>query len=142
MGAFDHLVEVVEPTLDDRIFVEKKDAGTEPEIKRQSVFVNQMRRYAPRCIVAAVPNSAEAGRTKLRQMREGAAYGCVDLFVTWTGAVAFIEFKAGKTMPRTNQIEFMNRLAAQDHPVAVCRTAKGAMEWLRGIGAPVPETRA
>lgn len=126
----------VKTALHPGIWVEAKDKDATSEITRQAALVNVLRKYS-RCVVFAVPNSAQASRTKLRQHREGAVYGAADLVVTWSGGVAFVEMKDSKSLPRENQVEFLNRLHAQGHHVCVGRTALGVMRWLRAAGAPV-----
>jgi hypothetical protein len=122
--------------LDPTIFVEPRDRDDVSEIKRQNGLVNALRKHS-RCMVFAVPNSAQTSRTKLRQLREGAIYGACDLIVTWTDGVAFVEMKDGNSSPRPQQVEFLNRLARQEHRVCVGRTAVGVMRWLASVGAPI-----
>jgi hypothetical protein len=143
MNAFAHLPadEPLRETLDPGIWVEPKDKDATAEVTRQSALVNVLRKHS-RCVVFAVPNAARSESAKLRQHREGAVYGAADLVITWAGGVAFVEMKDGKSMPRDNQVAFLNRLKRQDHHVAVCRTPMGAMRWLRAIGAPVGGVRA
>lgn len=127
--------------LDPRVWVEPKDRLALSEIQRQAQAVAYLRRHARRLVVFAVPNAARLAGDKLRQHREGAVYGAADLVCLWAGGVAFVEMKAGRTMPRANQVAFLNGLAARDHHVAVARTAEGLAGWLAGIGAPVPAPR-
>jgi hypothetical protein len=129
--------EVDDSALDPRIHVERKDRRTENEEARQRQAVAYLRRHATRIIVFAVPNAVRGAGAKLKQYREGAIYGAADLVCVWTGGVAFIEMKAASTMPRANQVAFLNTLAARDHHVAVCRSAEGVAAFLHHIGAPV-----
>jgi hypothetical protein len=131
--------------LDPAIYVEPKDRGTASEDARQAEFVTLMRRTARACRVFAVPNgthiASHAGRAK--RQREGLLSGEPDTGISWADApTARIEFKNGRKMPDENQIEALNWYHQRGHPVAVCRTAEGAMWWLRSIGAPVPEVRS
>lgn len=130
------------PVLDPGIYVEPKDSGDTREFTRQQALVSFLRRHAPRLIVFAIPNATRGDWSKIRQQKEGAIYGAPDLCLTWAGGVAFIEMKDATGKPDDRQIEFLNRLHAQGHPVAVCRTRDAAVNWLRHVGAPVPEIRA
>lgn len=130
-------LEECETTLDPRVYVEPKDRGTASEETRQKQAVDHLRRHAKRLIVFAVPNATRGTGAKLKQLREGAIYGAADLVCVWAGGVAFVEMKAGRTMPRPNQVDFLNCLAAREQHVAVCRTAEGLADWLALIGAPV-----
>ncbi len=129
-----------EQTLDPEIYVEAKDRGSALEDDRQAMFVAFMRQHCHACRVYAVPNgtyiASRAGRAK--RQREGLNSGEPDLGVTWADApTARIEFKSGRTMPGADQIEALNWYHRRGHPVAVCRTAEGALRWLASIGAPV-----
>jgi hypothetical protein len=129
--------EADDSTLDPRVYVERKDRRPENEEARQRQAVAYLRKHATRVIVFAVPNAARGAGAKLKQYREGAIYGAADLVCLWTGGCAFIEMKAGATMPRANQVAFLNALAAREHHVAVCRSAEGVATFLRHVGAPV-----
>lgn len=129
----------LKPVLDAGIFVEPKDRGDTREFTRQMALVNFLRRHAPRLIVFAIPNATRGDWSKIRQQREGAVYGAPDLALTWAGGCAWIEMKDGTGKPQDRQIDFLNRLHGQRHHVAVCRSVDGAVQWLRSIGAPVPE---
>jgi hypothetical protein len=141
MNAFavlDALDEPLKEALDPTIYVEPKDKRAEDEEARQRQAVAHIRRYARRVMVFAVPNATRGSGSKLKQLREGAIYGAADLVCVWTGGTAFIEMKAGSTMPRANQVAFLNELAKRDHHVAVCRSAEGVARFLNSVGAPVP----
>lgn len=132
-----------EEPLDPGIYVEPKDHGPASEGDRQAAFVATMRLTARECRVTAVPNGAKRTRWEAaKARREGMAAGEPDTGVTWEGApTARIEFKNGREMPRQSQIDVLNWYHRRGHPVAVCRTAEGAMRWLASIGAPVPGVR-
>lgn len=132
------ITEADDTTLDPRVYVERKDRRAEDEEARQRQAVAFIRKHAHRVIVFAVPNAVRGAGAKLKQYREGAIYGAADLVCVWTGGVAFIEMKAGSTMPRANQVAFLNMLAAREHHVAVCRSVEGVAAFLRHAGAPVP----
>lgn len=122
------------------IYVEPKDNDAASEDARQAVFVATMRRLANACRVYAVPNGGKRSVwAAAKAKREGMLAGEPDTGVTWADApTARIEFKAGRTMPTPEQIEALNWYHLRGHPVAVCRTAEGAINWLASIGAPVP----
>lgn len=126
------------PVLHPGIYVEAKDKGAESEEARQAAFVALMRRTSPACRVVAIPNAGK--RTRWEQgkaKREGLLSGEPDVAVAWADATARIEFKDARSMPTPNQVEALNWYHLHGHPVAVCRTADGAMAWLRSVGAPV-----
>lgn len=127
-------------TLDPGIFVEPRDRRLAYEDDRQAEFVALMRRTARACRVVAIPNAGRRTRWEAgKRLKEGMARGEPDIAVTWADApTARIEFKNGRDMPDTDQVEVLNWYHMRGHPVAVCRTAEGAMAWLRSIGAPVP----
>ena len=130
--------------LDPAIYVQPKDKIPAPEEDRQAAFVSFVRRHAKRLKVYANVNGGKrsqwaAGKAK----REGMKAGAPDLTCFWTGGVAWIEFKDGRASVDTKdneaQVSFLNDLHRADQKVAVFRTADRAIEWLRGLGAPVPE---
>lgn len=138
MNFFAALETPLNPTLDPRIYVEPKDRDAESEDARQALFVTRMRRDHKACRVYAVPNGAKRSQwERNKAMREGLAIGWPDVGVVWDEAEARIEFKNGTEMPRDDQIEVLNWLVERGHPVAVCRTADGAMRWLTSVGAPL-----
>jgi hypothetical protein len=144
-SAFDYLPadEPLRAKLSPLVFVEPKDKGAASEDARQAEYVATMRRLAKRVLVHAIPNGGKRSHwAAMKAKREGMLKGWPDTEATWTAATAYIEFKAGSTMPDADQIEILNRLADMGHPVAVCRTAAGAIGWLRGLGAPVPAIAA
>lgn len=128
----------LKPVLDGGIFVEKKDRNPAGEEARQAEFVNLMRRTCKACKVYAVPNAGKRTRWEANKAkREGLFASWPDIGVVWADGRADIEFKDGQKMPRDDQIETLNWLHLRGHPVAVCRTAEGAMRWLASLGAPV-----
>lgn len=138
--AIDFPADDFEEPLDPGIYVEPKDRSTASEDDRQSAWVAMMRRTAHACRVIAVPNGARRSRWEAaKARREGMMAGEPDTSVTWAAAAtARIEWKNGREMPRPDQIAALNWYHRRGHPVAVCRTAEGAMRWLASLGAPVP----
>lgn len=138
-AAFDALEEPYKEVLNPAIYVEPKDRSPESEDSRQATFVATMRRTAKACRVCAVPNGAKRSRWEAaKAKREGLLPGEPDTEITWADApTARIEFKNGTKMPSEDQIEALNWYHLRGHPVAVCRTAEGAIAWLASIGAPV-----
>jgi hypothetical protein len=129
--------------LDPSIYVEPKDRDPASEDDRQGTFVSTMRRVARACRVVAIPNGAKRTRWEAaKAKREGMSPGEPDTAITWAKEPsARIEFKNGREMPTPIQVETLNWYHRRGHPVAVCRTAEGAMRWLALIGAPVPAVR-
>lgn len=140
---FDLIDSPIKPVLDGRVYVEPKDSQTASEDDRQGAFVACMRRLARGCEVAANTNAAKRSQWAAAKVkREGLLTGRNDLDVKWAGPnLAIIEFKDGRSMPRPEQIECLNRAVEMGFPVAVIRTPEGGFNWLRSIGAPVPEVR-
>jgi len=128
--------------LDPAIYVEPKDKSAEDEDSRQATFVATMRRTAKACEVYAVPNGGKRTQwSAAKAKREGMRKGWPDVGIVWADGGARIEFKNGTKMPDDDQVRLLNWLHLRGHPVAVCRTAEGAMNWLRGLGSPVPPIR-
>jgi hypothetical protein len=130
--------------LDRAIFIEPKDNGQAGEEARQAAFVSFIRRHAKRMKVYANVNAAKRGPKAIaRAKREGMKAGAPDLTCFWAGGVAWIEFKDARagvdTKANEAQVSFLNDLHRAGHNVAVFRTAERAIEWLRDLGAPVPE---
>lgn len=140
LTAFLALDESLKPVLHPAIYVEPKDRDSASEDARQAEFVATMRRIARACRVYAVPNGGKRTRWEAAKVkREGLLAGEPDTGVSWADALtARVEFKNGRDMPSDVQIEALNWYHARGHPVAVCRTALGAIAWLLSIGAPVP----
>lgn len=144
MTAFDDidaLETTLKETLHPAIYVQSKDKDAASEDQRQAVFIALIRRTAKACRVYAVPNGGKRSIwAAAKAKREGMLAGEPDTGITWADApTARIEFKNGKSMPTPEQIEALNWYHLRGHPVAVCRTAEGAMHWLRQVGAPVPK---
>lgn len=137
---FAAMMEVSSVKLNPAIYVEPKDKDAASEDERQAVFVATMRRTAKACRVYAVPNGGKRTRwAAAKAKREGMLAGEPDTGISWADTpTARIEFKNGQTMPTPDQIAALNWYHLRGHPVAVCRTAEGAIRWLRTIGAPVP----
>lgn len=133
----------VRETLDAGIWVEARDKDPRSEDARQAEYVATTRKLCRGIKVFAVPNGTNIasmyGRAKVK--REGLHKGWPDTGACWVsniaGGIAWIEFKSGTGMPDPDQIETLNWLHRRGHPVAVCRTAQGALAWLKSIGAPV-----
>lgn len=120
------------------IYVEPRDRSPESEDSRQATFVATMRRLYKTCEVYAVPNGGKRSQwSAAKAKREGMRKGWPDVGVVWADCEARIEFKNGTKMPDADQIQVLNWLSLRGHPVAVCRTAEGALAWLNSIGAPV-----
>jgi hypothetical protein len=130
-------------TLHPAIYVEPRDKSPESEDSRQATFVATMRRLYKACEVYAVPNGGKRSQwAAAKAKREGMRKGWPDVGVLWADArEARVEFKNGSKMPDEDQIEVLNWMHLRGHPVAVCRTAEGAIAWLRSVGAPVGAIR-
>ena len=142
LGILDIPEASLKPTLHPAIWVEPKDRSDASEDQRQAEFVATMRKIARGCRVVGIPNAGRRSRWEAaKRKREGMLAGEPDVAVAWATVTARIEFKNGRAMPDEDQIGALNWYHLRGHPIAVCRTAEGAMAWLRSIGAPVPEVR-
>jgi hypothetical protein len=131
----------VRVTLDPAIYVEPKDNDPADEDSRQIALVKRLKNCHG-VAYHAVPNGGrQSDWARLRGERMGVVAGQPDLGIDWTGGAAVIEMKNGKEMPRPNQVDRLNRLHRMGKNVAVCRTVAGAIQYLRSIGAPIPEVR-
>ncbi len=140
MNAFAFLPddEPLRPVLDRDIYVEPKDKDPRDEDARQIHLVNVLKRDHTQIAYHAVPNGGRQSEyAKVRGERMGVVAGQPDLGLDWPGNSAVIEMKNGNDMPRPSQIDRLNRLNRMGKNVAVCRTAEGAIAWLRSVGAPV-----
>jgi hypothetical protein len=133
----------VKVALDEGIWVQPKDRDPASEDRRQAEYIATVRKLCKGIKVFAVPNAAKRTQWAAAKVkREGLYTGWPDTGACWvsniSGGVAWIEFKNGTNTPDADQIDTLNWLHRRGHPVAVCRTAQGALEWLKSIGAPVP----
>ena len=129
----------VRSRLDPAIYVQPKDRDETSEDDRQIALVRRLKNCFG-IAFHAVPNGGrQSDWARLRGERMGVVAGQPDLGIDWSGGSAVIEMKNGAEMPRTNQVDRLNRLHRMGKNVAVCRTADGAIKWLRSIGAPIPE---
>jgi hypothetical protein len=131
----------VRESLDAGIWVEARDKDPRSEDARQTEYI-AIARKCRGIKVFAVPNGAKRSQwVAAKVKREGLHAGWPDTGACWATTIAcgiaWIEFKSGTGALEPDQIETLNWLHRRGHPVAVCRTAKGALEWLRNIGAPI-----
>jgi len=131
LSAFDTLEH--EPLYEEALFfIEPKDRDPADEATRVSIFRNVLRSAAPQAMVVGIPNAANRGQwAKNQAKKEGAYWGFPDLVVLAPGKTAFLEFKAGQTMPAQHQIDCLNRLHRMGFPVGVFRNAETAVRFLR-----------
>lgn len=128
----------VKEVLDKGIYVEPRDKECADEDNRQIRLVNILKKHCRGIAFHAVPNGGrQTDWSRLRGQRMGVVAGQPDLGIDWRGGAAVIEMKDGQDLPRPNQVDRLNRLHRMGKNVAVCRTAEGALRWLRSIGAPV-----
>lgn len=119
-----------EPPL---FYCEPRDRNPASEHDRQSATVKRLRSMGLHVI--AVPNARVWGlKAWNRAKAEGVEWGAADLVINATGLTAFIEFKNGREMPEQHQVDWLNTRHRLGFPVAVCRTADGAVAWLAGQG--------
>ena len=99
----------------------------------QALFRRRMKMVAPQVILVAVPNAGKRTAWEKRQRaREGLVPGFPDMLAMFDGRTAALEFKSGIGSLSDQQIDTLNRLAAQDFPVGVFRSPDTAIEWLEG----------
>lgn len=123
---------------DEAWFIEPKDDDPRDEFKRQSAFVNIMRRDHPGVIVYAIPNGAKmTDWQKIRRQKEGAVAGAPDLIIMWPRGEMLAEFKDGKGRPSPEQRRELNRLTRLGRRCGVYRTAALLLTHLRAAGCPV-----
>ena len=127
------------PKLSPLVYVEPRDKLPDDEYARQSTFIAHIRKHARGMRSFAIRNGAyiASNRGRAKAHGEGLHKGWPDTGNCWGAVTAWIEFKDGREMPDTAQIETLNWLAERGQPVAVCRTTEGALRWLKGLGAPV-----
>jgi hypothetical protein len=133
----------VREKLDEGIWVEVRDKDPRSEDARQAEYVSTMRKLCRGIKVFAIPNGAKRTQWAAAKVkREGLYKGWPDTGACWATTlapgIAWIEFKNGTDGPDADQVETLNWLHRRGHKVAVCRTATGALQWLKSIGAPVP----
>lgn len=123
-------------TIADRLpfHVDRRDASNDnDEASIQALFRSRMRNLAPQVFLVAVPNAGKRTAWERRQRsREGMVPGFPDMLAMFDGRTAALEFKSGTGSLSNVQIDTLNRLASQDFPVGVFRSADTAVEWLRG----------
>lgn len=111
-----------------------------PEQALQIAFINSLRASSPGVLAFHVPNG---GKRTFREAQIFKALGVVsgipDMVALWPiGRAGFIEFKASAKDDGTDIQKAMHmRLKAMGFPVAVCSSVDGALEALRGWGAPI-----
>lgn len=114
------------------------------EIDIQSGFRSRLRYVAPAVSLVAIPNAGKRSQWAAMQVKkEGMATGFPDCMCIWAGGgVCFIEFKTPTGRLSDNQAEWIERLDARGHKVAVVRSVDEALAFLRECGAPVMERAA
>lgn len=114
--------------------VDKRDpSNDQSEASIQARFRGRMKILAPEIILFAVPNAGKRTAWERRERgREGMLPGFPDMGALYDQRAAFLEFKSGTGSLSNVQIDTLNRLAAQDFPVGVFRSADTAVEWLQG----------
>lgn len=123
-----------------------------PEEERQAAFIAHIKKTHSPVNACAIRNEGKRGLKEQRQMkRTGLKSGAFDTLIFWDvkhaspdcpATVAMCEFKGfdARGRPGTlsaNQIEYGNDLTRRGHKVACFYTAKAALEWLAGLGAPI-----
>lgn len=124
-----------------------------PEEERQAAFIAYIKKTGTPVTAAAIRNEGKRGFKEQRAMkRTGLRAGAFDTVVFWdyrdaTSAdcpqsVASIEFKGfdAKGKPGTlsqPQIVYGNELFHRGHAVGCFYTASAALDFLRGLGAPI-----
>jgi hypothetical protein len=137
MNAFPHLPDH-EPLTEAPLFwIEPRDRDLASEDERQGAFANAIR-SRPGVHIAAILNDHDWGQKALNRANKlGAWWGFGDTIVFAEKMAAVIEFKNGTAMPKPHQVRCLNTLHRLGFPVAVCRTAAGALQWLSEQGFPV-----
>lgn len=122
-------------------FVEAQDRDPASEHERQCRVVKRLRALGLK--VTASQNGQKWGlRAWNRAKAAGVEWGEADLSVTGADRFcAFIEMKDGRAKPEQHQVDWLNSRHRLGFPVAVCRTADAAVDWLRSVGAPMLEAR-
>lgn len=118
-----------------RCYIEPKDNSPASERDRVATFHQILRLTCPHIKAVAVPNAAKRGWGAQALVKaEGLAKGFPDMLVLGDGNLAFLEFKSGRTMPRREQVEWLNWLHDGGYACAVVRSPKGALAWLKQQG--------
>ena len=118
-------------------YIDPRDKDPRNEEKRQLAFLRMVKMLCPAVTVFAVPNGAKRSQWEANKARrEGVKSGAPDLVCCWNRGVAFVEMKAGTTMPSPTQVAFLNTLYRQGQWVGVFRQEQSAIDWLTSIGAP------
>lgn len=116
-------------------FIEQPDKDPASELQRVALFRRELRKKLPSARIIAIPNAGKRGATAIRNAKaEGLAKGAPDMVVLWNGETVFLEWKAGKTTPSPQQVDWLNWLHVNGHPCAVVRTWGGAFNFLRTLG--------
>ena len=112
--------------------VDKRNAkDTRDEATIQARFRGRMKIVAPQVFLVAVPNAGKRTAWERRaRAREGLVPGFPDMLAMFDGRTAALEFKSGTGSLSDQQIDTLNKLAAQDFPVGVFRSEDTAVEWL------------
>lgn len=119
------------------------DPRTWPEEFRQREFVSYVRRKYPRIVLSSFANEGKRGMRMAAKMKGlGLLAGMPDTVLLWDGGMAFIEWKGWTAAGRpgtlsAQQIDTCNRIHRNGHKVACFFSARPALEWLRGLGAPL-----
>lgn len=123
-----------------------------PEEERQAAFIAHIVKTHSPVNACAIRNEGKRGYKEQRSMkRTGLKSGAFDTLIFWdvadaTGdcpaSVAMCEFKGfdkngrpGKLSP--SQIDYGNDLHRRGHKVGCFYTARAALSWLAGLGAPI-----
>lgn len=135
MNAFAFILDEAPP--DTPWHQDPRDKDPRPEDARQSAFLREVRKLCPSVDVVAVPNAGKRGQWEMnKRLKEGMRPGALDLFCTWPGGVAFLEFKDGDEMPTPNQRDRLRLYMRQGHFCGVFRQERSAIDALRRWGAP------
>jgi len=120
---------------DPLFWIEPKDKGTQKEDARVAAFRSALKKKAPHMRAVAVPNAGKRGWKAINQAKkEGMSSGFPDLIILGGNRIAFLEFKAAKTMPTSNQVFWMNWMIEQGYAVACVRSKEAAIAFLEREG--------
>ena len=116
-----------------------------PEEFRQREFVAYVRRKYPDIILSSFANEGKRGPRLAAKMNGlGLLAGMADVTCIWDGGAAYLEFKGWQASGRPGrlspqQVQTLNRIHRNGHPVGMFFTATAALDFLRRAGAPMPE---